>query len=138
LADKCPETRLILDHCGNADPKAWLTAARRGDQKADHEVGAWKKEIEEIAKRKNTLCKISGIIARVTKEWSAEDLAPIVNHCLDSFGPDRVIFGSDWPVCLLGAPLKAWTDALRQIVASRPTGEQEKLFSGNAKKHYRL
>lgn len=138
LADKCPGTRLILDHCGNADPKAWLTGARRGELKTDHEVRAWKKEMEEIAKRKNTLCKISGIIARVTKEWGVDDLAPIVNHCLDSFGPDRVIFGSDWPVCLLGAPLKAWTDALRQIVANRPTEEQQKLFSGNATKYYRL
>jgi predicted TIM-barrel fold metal-dependent hydrolase len=138
LADKCPNTRLILDHCGNADPKAWMTAARRGDQKPDHEVEAWKKSISEIAKRKNTLCKISGIIARVTKEWSADDLAPIVNHCLDSFGPDRVIFGSDWPVCLLGAPLKEWTTALRQIVAGRPVEEQKKLFSANAEKYYRL
>lgn len=138
LADKCPDTRLILDHCGNADPKAWLTASRRGDQKPDHEVEAWKKSIAEIAKRKNTLCKISGIIARVTKEWSADDLAPIVNHCLDSFGPDRVIFGSDWPVCLLGAPLKDWTTALRQIVASRPAEEQQKLFSANAARYYRL
>ncbi|WP_425616753.1 amidohydrolase [Anatilimnocola sp. NA78] len=138
LADKCPDTRLILDHCGNADPKAWLSAARRGDAKPDHAVEPWKKEIAELAKRKNTLCKISGIIARVTKEWSAHDLAPIVNHCLDSFGPDRVIFGSDWPVCLLGAPLKDWTDALRQIVASRPAADQKKLFSENATKYYRL
>lgn len=138
LADKCPGTRLIVDHCGNADPKAWMTATRRGDQKPDHEVEAWKKEIAEIAKRKNTLCKISGIIARVTKEWSADDLAPIVNHCLDSFGPDRVIFGSDWPVCLLGAPLKEWTTALRKIVSNRPAAEQEKLFSKNAERYYRL
>lgn len=138
LAQKCPDTRLILDHCGNADPKAWLSAARRGDLKPDHTVEEWKKSIAEIAQQKNTLCKISGIIARVTKEWSADDLAPIVNHCLDSFGPDRVIFGSDWPVCLLGAPLKEWTAALRQIVASRPAEEQKKLFSANAEKYYRL
>jgi predicted TIM-barrel fold metal-dependent hydrolase len=138
LADKCPDTRLILDHCGNADPKAWLSEKRRGELKPDHAVEPWKKDIAEIAKRPNTLCKISGIVARVTKDWTADDLAPIVNHCLDSFGPDRVIFGSDWPVCLLGAPLKAWTDALRQIVASRPAAEQQKLFSENATRYYRL
>ena len=74
----------------------------------------------------------------MTKEWSAADLAPIVNHCLDSFGPDRVIFGSDWPVCLLGAPLKEWTTALRQIVTNRPVDEQQKLFSANAARYYRL
>lgn len=138
LADSCPDTRLILDHCGNADPKAWMSDARRGNQKPDHDVESWKKAIAEIAQRKNTLCKISGIVARVTKEWSADDLAPIVNHCLDSFGPDRVVFGSDWPVCLLGAPLREWTTVLRQIVSNRPLEEQKKLFSANAEKYYRL
>jgi L-fuconolactonase len=74
----------------------------------------------------------------VPKEWSAEDLAPVVNHCLDSFGPDRVIFGSDWPVCLLGAPLKEWVAALRQIIAARPADEQTKLLTKNAIELYRL
>lgn len=138
LADKCPGTRLILDHCGNADPKAWLSEKRRGDLNPEHAVEPWKKDVAEIAKRPNTLCKISGIVARVTKDWTADDLAPVVNHCLDSFGPDRVIFGSDWPVCLLGAPLQDWTNALRQIVASRPAEEQKKLFSDNAIRYYRL
>ena len=61
-----------------------------------------------------------------------------MNHCLDSFGPDRVIFASDWPVCTLGAPLKAWVKALREIVAERPEAEQRQLFSGNAQKVYEL
>jgi L-fuconolactonase len=91
-----------------------------------------------LAARKNTICKISGIIARVPKEWNAEDLAPIVNHCLDTFGPDRVIFGSDWPVCLLGAPLKEWVAALRQIIAERPAEEQQKVMAENATAFYKL
>jgi predicted TIM-barrel fold metal-dependent hydrolase len=70
--------------------------------------------------------------------WQPEDLAPIVNHCLDQFGPDRVMFASDWPVCTLGAPLAQWVDALKQIVASRPRDEQKKLFHDNAQKFYGL
>ena len=72
-----------------------------------HDPEAWKKDIAQLAKRKNLICKISGIVARVSKQWTAEDLAPIVNHCLDSFGPDRVVFGGDWPVCPKGATLPA-------------------------------
>lgn len=140
LAKKCPGTRFIVDHCGNADVKAFFKPGdpRLGDAKPDHEPAEWKRDIESLAAQKNIICKISGIIARVPKEWSAGDLAPIVNHCLDSFGPDRVIFGSDWPVCLLGAPLKEWVAALREIIAERPAEEQQKLLSENAVRFYGL
>jgi predicted TIM-barrel fold metal-dependent hydrolase len=137
LAEKCPGTRFIVDHCGNADVKAWLPEKRRG-KAPDHDANAWKKNMAALAARKNVICKISGIIARVPKEWSAEDLAPIVNHCLDSFGPDRVIFGSDWPVCLMGATYRQWVTSLKEIIASRPTAEQKKLLSENAIKFYGL
>jgi predicted TIM-barrel fold metal-dependent hydrolase len=140
LADQCPGTRFIVDHCGNADVKAFF---KSGDKrlegiKPDHAADQWKRDIETLAAKKNVICKISGIVARVPKEWSADDLAPVVNHCLDSFGPDRVIFGSDWPVCLLGAPLKSWVAALRQIISSRPIAEQRKLCSDNATAFYKL
>ena len=140
LADKCPNTRLILDHCGNGDSKAFFKASdpRLKDTKAEHTADAWKCDIDLVAAKQNVICKISGIVARVPKEWSADDLAPLVNHCLDAFGPDRVIFGSDWPVCLLGAPLADWVKALRQIIASRPAAEQRRLLSENAISFYGL
>ena len=140
LARQCPETRFILDHCGNADPKAFFKPgdSRLVDAKPDHDADAWKRNIALLAAEPNILCKISGIIARAPKEWSADDLAPIVSHCLESFGPERVIFGSDWPVCLLGAPLHEWVAALKSIVASRPQAEQKALFSQNAIRFYGL
>jgi predicted TIM-barrel fold metal-dependent hydrolase len=140
LAEQCPGTRFIVDHCGNADVKAFFKAGDKRSEgvKPDHTAEAWKRDIETLAAKKNVICKISGIIARVPKEWSADDLAPIVNHCLDSFGPDRVIFGSDWPVCLLGAPLKEWVAALRTIITQRPTKEQEALLATNAVAFYGL
>jgi predicted TIM-barrel fold metal-dependent hydrolase len=91
-----------------------------------------------LASRKNVICKISGVVARVPKDWSAEDLAPIVNYCLDEFGPDRVVFGGDWPVCLQGATLRQWIDALREIVSVRPLADQRKLWSENARRFYTL
>ena len=138
LCDACPDTRFILDHCGNGDVTAFHKSKLTGDAKPEHEPEAWKKDIADLAKRKNVICKISGIIARLPKGWPAETLAPLVNHCLDSFGPDRVIFGSDWPVCLTGASYKEWVVGLKQIIASRPLEEQKKLLHDNAVKFYGL
>jgi L-fuconolactonase len=69
---------------------------------------------------------------------TAKDLAPAINHCLDAFGPGRVIFASDWPVCLLGAPLRRWVALLKKVVAGRPEKEQRKLFHDNAVRFYDL
>lgn len=126
LVDACPDTRFILDHCGNADVKS--------KDRTD-----WKRDIADLAKRKNLVCKVSGFIetAKGTK-WTAEDLAPIVNHVLDSFGPDRVMFGGDWPVCTQAATLAQWIEALRSIVHERKEEEQKKLFHDNAVRFYRL
>lgn len=135
LAEQCPDTQFILDHCGNADVNTFGKSASDSDRQS---AEAWKRDIAALAEQKNVVCKISGIIARVPKEWSAADLAPVVNHCLDSFGPDRVVFGSDWPVCLSGATLQQWVAALREIVAARPLEQQQKLLSRNAERIYRL
>ena len=133
LAKRCPETRFVIDHCGNVDPKAFLKG-----MKASHPVDDWKRSMDGLAALPNTVCKISGLVARAPLAWDAGALAPAVNHCLDAFGPDRVIFGSDWPVCLTRATLQQWVNALREIIAMRPAGDQEKLWSGNALRMYKL
>ena len=67
-----------------------------------------------------------------TRPWTADDLAPIINHVLDTFGPDRVMFGGDWPVCTLAATYRQWVEALKAIVATRSRADQQKLFHDNA------
>lgn len=144
LADACPGTRIIIDHCGNGDPLAFAPAQKKvaAGAKADepsHKADPWRRDIEALAKRPNTICKISGIVARAPKgNWDAGDLAPIVNHCLDTFGPDRVVFGSDWPVCTLRASIRQWVAALLEIISSRPIADQAKLLSENADRLYAL
>ena len=140
LAEQCSGTRFVVDHCGNADPKAFFKSgdSRLIDVRPEHDADAWRRDMERLSAQKNVICKISGIVARVPKQWSADDLTPIVNHCLDTFGPERVVFGSDWPVCLNGAPLREWVSALTQIIASRPVSEQRKLLRDNAVAFYRL
>lgn len=126
LARECPGTSFILDHCGNA-------TVFGGD------LSAWKRDIAKVAERKNVVGKVSGIIASTKgREWTADDLAPIVNHVLEVFGPDRVVFGGDWPVCTLGAPLGDWVKILQQIVADRSEVDRRKLFHDNAVRVYRL
>ncbi|MCX7429256.1 MAG: amidohydrolase family protein [Planctomycetia bacterium] len=135
LVAQCPDTRFIVDHCGNADPRAF----RPGEEKPSHDPDQWRRDMGSLAGRKNTVCKISGIISRIDpKQWSPEELAPVVNHCLEVFGPDRVMFAGDWPVCTRGASLREWVGALKQIVADRPDEQRRKLFHDNAFRVYGL
>ena len=138
LAKQCPGTRFIVDHCGNAAPSAFLKNAPAAD-KPTHDPQKWRDDMKALADQDNVICKISGIIASAPKGVPyVESLAPIVNHCLDSFGPDRVIFGGDWPVCLLGGTYKDWVTTLRQIISSRPVADQKKLLHKNARNFYGL
>lgn len=126
LAQACPGTQFILDHCGNPDVKQKPTTQ-------------WLKAIEALAALPNVAGKISGVIAGIDpKKPVADQLAPFVNHMWDSFGPDRVVFGGDWPVCLLGGSYGTWVSALRSIASSRSKADQQKLFHDNALRVYRL
>lgn len=138
LARLCPDTQMIVDHCGNADPRAFGPQADDADPPPWHDADQWRRQMEALAERPNVACKISGIVARAAPGWKAETLAPIVDHCLDTFGPDRVVFGGDWPVCLKGAPLHDWIVALTEILADRPAGQRTKLWCGNAERVYGL
>jgi L-fuconolactonase len=138
LVDQCPGTQFILDHCGNAN--FYIVAGETpNDGAAPHTRQQWLDDIAALAERPNVVCKISGIIASARPDdWTATDLAPTINHCLDSFGPDRVIFGGDWPVCTLGAPYAAWVNALNMVIRTRTEEAQRKLFHDNAVRIYGL
>jgi L-fuconolactonase len=129
LAKKCPNTRFILDHCGNpllhADThENWVI---------------WRSGMESLAACPNVVaCKISGIIAQAPTDWTPEDLAFSVDQTRDVFGPERVMFASDWPVCTLKASLSEWIEALRFLVKDWPESEQNALFAGNARRVYGL
>ena len=126
LLDLCPDTACVLDHCGNANVQA-----------TDREQ--WKRDIGEVAKRGNVVCKISGIVASAKPEgWRAEDLAPIILHCAEVFGRERIIFASDWPVCTMAASLGQWVGALKAVVSDWSEADQRRLFHDNAERFYGL
>ena len=126
LVDQCPKTRFIIDHCGNMSVTSTDAAAR----------ARWLDGMKQMAARKNTVCKISGIIVSANKDWTAADLAPNINDTMNTFGEDRIMFAGDWPVCTLKASFSQWVNALRQIVKDRTVAFQKKLFHDNAAKFY--
>ncbi len=126
LAAACPDTRFVLDHCGNV-----------GLGPAD--LHQWRRDIEVVARAGNTVCKVSGLpVPEGPLAAAAAEVAPIVDHVIEAFGPRRVLFGGNWPVCTLHGGLARWIEALRLIVARRPEDEQRLLFHDNAVAFYAL
>ena len=138
LIKKCPGTRFLVNHCGNVDPRAFLNPSTISG-KPNHDANEWIAAMKTVAENKNVVCKISGIIS-VSSGYtkSAETLAPGINHCLNIFGPDRVMFASDWPWCLKSNSLEEWVVILKEIVKNRLHKEQKKLFHNNAIKFYNI
>ncbi len=126
LVSQCPDVTFILDHCGVP-------------QVRDKILDPWRSLIREIAKFPNVFCKISGLIAYADpNNWTAEDLRPYVDHAIECFGWDRVMFGSDWPVCTVSASYRQWVDVLLSLTRSAGAANQKKLFHDNAILVYRL
>ena len=128
LVAQCPKTKFIVDHCGNM-------SVQESDEK---QRGVWMDGMKALAQHENTVCKISGIVATAKKDWKPADLQPNISYSMKTFGPDRVMFGGDWPVCTLAATYRQWVEALQSIVADVPATEQRKLFHDNAVKFYGL
>lgn len=125
LAQRVPEVTFILDHCGNPDING---------------IGLdpWRQSLRAVAALPNVMGKVSGIVNHCDPDWTHETLRPYVEHVIDSFGWDRVVWGSDHPVVTLTGSLTRWVEAAREIVSGENTENQEKLFSRNAERIYRL
>ena len=138
LIKTCPGTRFLVNHCGNADPRAFFHPSLIS-AKPKHDANEWIAAMKTVAENKNVVCKISEIISTSTGyPKTAKTLAPGINHCLDIFGPDRVMFASDWPWCLKSNKLEEWVNILKEIVKNRPYIEQKKMFHDNAIKFYSI
>lgn len=126
LAARCPQTTFVLDHCGVPQVKEKV-------------LDPWRTHIRELAQFPHVHCKISGLVAYADPvRWTTDDLRPYVEHCIECFGWNRVLFGSDWPVCTLSATFQQWVAALADITRSAGAANQEQLFHDNAVRVYRL
>lgn len=126
FASKFPEQKFVLDHIAKPEIK---------DQKIDK----WAKGIREIAQHPNMWCKVSGMVTEADwKEWKPDDFKPYLDVVFDVFSSDKLMFGSDWPVCTLAAGYSEVFQLLEEYIGSLPNEEQQLIMGKNAKKFYNL
>ena len=126
LAAHCPGVQFILDHCGNPDVR-------------NREWEPWATHLGAIAALPNVTCKLSGVVTNADPAtWTTGDLRPFVEHVIGCFGRDRVMWGSDWPVCTLAADLGRWMAATHVLLSGLGDDERAGLLCKNAQRIYRL
>jgi L-fuconolactonase len=122
-----PDVRFVVDH---------IAKPRIAAGPADPE---WERAMAPLSDCANVACKLSGMVTEASwTDWTPDDLVPYIRRVLGWFGPDRCIFGSDWPVCLLAATYHEVMDAMRSQLRDLKASDQEALFGGNAIRTYRL
>jgi L-fuconolactonase len=123
---KLPEIPMVLDHCGKPGIRAGHLAA-------------FQRHANELARCPNVHCKLSGLATEADHQrWADEELIPYIDTALQAFGPDRLLYGSDWPVCLLATSVSRWVDVLERALIGCAPGQLRKIFRENANGLYRL
>lgn len=126
MVDKHPNQPFVLDHI--AKPLIGI-----------NELSPWKENICELAKRENVCCKLSGMVTEADfQHWTPEQLQPYFEVVMEAFGPGRLLFGSDWPVCLVATSYKSWSELVRKNIAAFSPEEQAGIMGGNAQRVYGL
>jgi len=120
FVDQNPNQYFVLDHI--AKPLIRLNI-----------LSPWKEQITELAKRENVYCKISGLVTEAdTNNWTEEQLLVYMDVVIEAFGADRIMFGSDWPVCLVACEYKQWFDVVKNFIGKLSDNEQDKILFRNA------
>ena len=126
LVEQFPQQRFVVDHVAKPYIK-------------DGKIDEWKAGIEKLAQHQYLYCKISGMVTEADwHHWTAEQLKPYLDVVVESFGIDRIMFGSDWPVCLVASSYSKWLETVQNYFESFSKEDQEKVFSSNAIKFYNL
>ena len=121
-----PRQRFVLDHVGKPDIRA-------------RAYGEWRRHFAELAGLPNVCCKLSGLVTEADwRGWTPADLRPYLDAALESFGPSRLMIGSDWPVCLVAASYRDVIDLVRAAIGEYSSDEQERMLGGTARDFFRL
>ena len=121
-----PDMRFVVDHIAKPPIASGATAE-------------WAARLRPVAAFPNVFVKLSGMVTEADwKRWTVRDLTPYVTRVLEWFGPERCVFGSDWPVCLVAASYAHVIDACGQAIGDIPIADRERIFGGNASELYRL
>ena len=136
FAKHLPQTIRFVDHHPN-QPFVVDHIAKPTITRAAFDQG-WADGICELAKRENVCCKVSGMVTEIRdEEWEPEILRPYFDTVLEAFGPNRVMFGSDWPVCLLRSTHSRWTEICETFTQSLSPDEYAAFWAGNAARFYK-
>jgi len=126
FVDIHPDQAFVLDHIAKPKIKHNL-------------INPWKNNIFELAKRDNVCCKISGMVTESDySTWTVEQLYFYFETVLEAFGSERLMFGSDWPVCLVACEYNQWLDIVKDFISKLSAGEQEDILGLNAARIYHL
>lgn len=126
IAAKLPSQKFVVDHIAKPEIKA-------------REIAAWEHNIRQLAARRNVCCKLSGLITEAHwQNWQPGALEPYLDVVFDCFGVDRLMFGSDWPVCLLAGSYRQVKEIIAGYTEGLPQPEKDKIFGLNAARFYGL
>lgn len=127
FVDQHPNQSFVLDHIA----KPTILASNFDE--------SWKSDLQELARRENVTCKFSGVVTEVRDAgWSVETIKPYWDVALEAFGSKRLMYGSDWPVCLLKSGYGRWVDAVKELCSTLSSSEQEDFWGNNAAAAYRI
>lgn len=125
LVDACPDTAFVLDHCGVPDIAGGAFAP-------------WAAQITELARRPNVTLKLSGVTAYTGGPWTLDTLWPWIGHVLHAFGPGRMVWGSDSPVCTLNSGLAEWVATSQALLSDLSGEERQAVLHGNARRVWQI
>ncbi len=123
LAERCPETRFILGHAGKPDLSSW---------------DGWARDVGRLARLPNVVCKLSGLAAEADHAaWRVSHVADCFARAADAFGPERIVFGGDWPIVELAGGWRRWADAVEAMTRHWRAEDVDKFRRENARRFYR-
>ena len=130
IFERYPDMRVVIDHC--MKPRI---RDHREDLAAFDE---WAGKMARFARETGAFCKLSGLVTEASEDWTIDDLRPFTDHVLATFGPERVMWGSDWPVCRRRASYDAWHEAADALTRHLDEADRRAVFGGTAARFYRI
>ncbi len=126
LVRQCPDVSFVLDHIGKPDIKAG-------------KLDPWRAELRELSKLENVWCKVSGLVTEADHaKWQPADLKPYIDHVIECFGFDRVMFGGDWPVSTQASDYPRWVVTLDEALRGCSADDLQRLYVRNAEDFYHV
>jgi L-fuconolactonase len=126
FVEQFPRQQFVLDHLAKPPIKSGA-------------IEAWADGIKRVAESPNVMCKLSGLVTEADwQHWTAEQIIPYLDVAFDSFGPDRLMIGSDWPVCLVAGSYARTIEVVKTYLLGKDPGHREAVLGGNAKRFWRL